>query len=161
MTTIEFALDETTTSIEITPEDGDPNAVFRTAPDRIAAAATDHGYRFKDDGGITYQELTKAYRETPAPETIALGDLSGRLVPVDVTEEDPDPDGITLTLIGPAEERLERTFGRQQNLGAVAAAVTEAYDLGMTDQVVLAPTAARDESLTSATGVDELADPTV
>jgi hypothetical protein len=159
MTTIEFAPDDTTASIEITPDHGDPNAVFRAGPAQIADTVAEHGYRFEDRTGISYQELSRAYRETEKPDHIALGDLSDRIVPVDVQEDDPNPDGdgVTLTLVGPDDERLERTFGAAQNLGAVAAAVTDAYDLDVTDRVVLSPTAGREEPLATDRGVNEFA----
>jgi len=166
MPTIEFTLGDTTASVEIWPDHGDPNVVFSEGPGRIADAVADHGYRFADRTGIAYQELSRAYREATDPDHITLGDLSERVVPVDVPKDDPDSDpdhgdGIILTLIGPEEERLERTFGAQQNLGAVAAAVTEAYDLEVTDQVVLAPTAAREDPFSTETGVGDLTEQTV
>ena len=92
MPTIEFTLGDTTASVEIRPDHGDPNVVFREGPGQIADAVADQGYRFADRPGISYQELSRACREAPDSDHITLGDLSERVVPVDTAKDDPDPD---------------------------------------------------------------------
>lgn len=149
MTTIQFTIDDTTHSIEITPDHGDPNTLFVNGQSRIVDKIEQLGYAFSDGAAPDYQEFTKAFRATE--NGIDLGDLSGRVHPVDVSDPETDEgeDTVTLELVGPEGETLEQSFRASQNLGAVTAVIEDQYNLALDEQVVLFPRKDQEDALTT------------
>jgi len=155
MTTIQFTIDDTAHRFEVTPEHGDPNTVFVDAQTRIVDKVEELGYAFADGAAPDYQEFTKAFRTTE--HGIDLGDLSGRVHPVDVTDtKTDDEDTATLELVGPDDESLEQSVRPAQNLGAVTAVIEDQYNLDLDEQVGLYPSADRDVPLATDQPVADL-----
>lgn len=154
MTQLTFTLDGETHETAVTPPTGDPNALFTAGQAAVVAAVEAAGYRFTPGAAPAYQDLTRAYRETPAG--IDLGDFTDRVTPQEPEppadpEPDPDPPGPEppaaskhdLTLVGPDGTRETRAFTPHQNLGAVGAAIGLAAGIRRDERVVLYPTGDR------------------
>lgn len=154
MTAIQFAIDEAHT-VECRPERGDPNELFRQGQTLVVDAVEDQGYAFEEGASPDCQEFVAAFE--PGSNEIALGDLSHRVRPVDVSDQDDAAeDTVTLDLVGREGESLELSFRESQNLGAVTASLADQYNLGLQEQVVVFPTDGRAEALPTDTLVGEL-----
>lgn len=156
MTTITFTVDGTEHSVDVAPVHGDPNALFREAPDRVAAAVADLGLTFTAGAAPTYQELSRAARASG--DGIALGDLSDRVEPIE-SKPAADEDGIVLEVVGPDGASVTQAFTADQNLGAVAAAVGDELGVGVMERVVLYLSSDRADPLGNDTAVDAVSPP--
>lgn len=152
MTTFTFAIEDGEHSFEYEPLHGDPNTLFTDGQSRIVDEIQSLGYRFIPGAEPEYQELTKAYRTSS--NKVDLGDLTDRVEPDQPPEEDEDE--TVLELVGPDMASQETAFGKDQNVGAVAAAISDRYGVELDEQVVLYPTAEREDALQTDTRVEDL-----
>jgi len=177
MFTITFTVDKTEHSIELQPERGDLNELYRSG-DEIVDRIERRGFEFTGDLP-SFQELSRRHRESRDHESLDLGDLSDVVrdrtdgaadedggsrddaSDRERTDSEDDPETVELEFVGPEGNHLQGTYRPNQPLGAVQADLAEQADLDRDQQVVLYRSSERDRSLPNQTPLADLAGQTL
>jgi hypothetical protein len=172
MATIECTIDGETYSVEVAPPRGDLNRLYRQG-DALVDELRSAGYELTGSAPA-FQELASAHQRADEADVIDLGDLSER-----VTERDPegsdgaplpgdagagttDPpspsDGegdVALTLVGPDDQQVTRSYGANEGMGSVTADLQDHYGVDRDEQVCLYASAERRHEVPTEAPVSE------
>ena len=171
MVTIEFTIDSEGYAIEVTPQMGDLDQLYR-CQDEIRDRVSEAGYEFVD-APPAYHVIARAHRRSSDDGRIDLGDITGKVDPVDGPEtglaasgeegsDDVPPggrreeDGVEVTLVSPDGDELVETFGESQALGAITAAISSEYGIGRRQRVEIYRSRERRRELPAETPVSSL-----
>lgn len=139
MAEITFIIDGEEYSVEVEAEMGHPRQLYKSG-DKVVEKAEREGYTFV---GATpeYQELSRAHRKGGSAEEIPLGDISDRVeVADDDRKVDPDSandEAITIELVGPDGQGIEREYKSSQNLAQVKADLQQYHGIDRSNSVQL------------------------
>lgn len=166
MVTIKYSIDADEYELEIEPQAGDIDRMYRSQ-DRIREHVESNGYEFVDTPP-KYRILATKHKRSRDPTTIDLGDISGKVDPIEEadtgvteagSEAEPDPDEVAVTLIGPDGEEETRTYAESQNVGSVKADIKQSRDdIDRTMRVIIYRSRERQRELQSETRVASLSD---
>ena len=146
MMEIKFDIDSTEYSVDINSPRNDPNVAYNSQG-KIAEEVQAAGYEFVDSPPKPIV-LIRAHRKGADDSVIDLGDITGKVDPIDggekqepdeepISSADDDPATVDLTLIGPGGEETHRTYKETQNIGSVALDIKSVHEVGRKKRVVL------------------------
>lgn len=167
MVRIQFTVDSDEYGIEVNPPLGDLDKVYRSQ-DEIRDRVNEAGYEFVDQPP-QYRIIAKKHKQSRSSSVIDLGDITGKVDPIEEPDLGPgpgpgtetEPDEVELTLVDPEGDRDTRTYGENQNLGSVSADLKRINDIGLEMRVDIYRSRERERQLNSETPLASVAGETL
>lgn len=144
---VEFLIETDKGGLNFGVEGDNLRLVLEEAVRKTEEVLRNHDLCFKEGKQLQFQHLVEAFRSN-YPEVVDL-DLSGRLKQCSPGEEE-----VEITLVSPDGERLVRTFGKEQNVGALKADIHTEYNLEPEESVFI--TDNKEEAVDSSVKIKDL-----